>query len=109
MSNQNLIANLVPTPTDNRSIMEQLATLSEEDRINILEDIIAKKYPKYGYEGIKFDWSLHRRGNQWYPDHDKWKICSFLAGRWLRKTGAINKCYFNGSWLENYWSVRCRR
>lgn len=80
-----LIANQVPKPEDNRSIIQRVRDLqiSEEEKVKIFEDIIAKKYPDRGWIGIKHDWSLNRRVDQWFdiiPDPN-WRTACWLAGR----------------------------
>jgi len=81
----NLIANIVDKPEDNRSVMERLADLPEEERLKALDMLIAK-YCDGDPTKLKYKWELWRRGNQWFPEHDDWKHCAFLAGRGFGKT-----------------------
>ena len=54
-------------PKDNRSILRKLADLPKEERLSIIKDIIEKRYPDKGYEGIKYDWELNARPSQLIP------------------------------------------
>lgn len=62
-----IISNLVKMPKDNRSILRKLADLPKDERMAIIDDIIAKRYPEHGYEGIKYDWELNARPSQLIP------------------------------------------
>ena len=91
--NSRFIANLIPKPKDNLSIMDKLALLPKEDQEKALDEIIKLKYPDKGYEGIKYDWELTRRADQWIdviPDPN-WKIGIWLAGRGFGKTRVISE------------------
>lgn len=87
--NDKLIANRVPRPEDNRSIMERISELPEDDRQKTL-DVLIEKYCDGDPSKLKFQWELWRRGNQWMPEHDDWRTLCFLAGRGFGKLLNIN-------------------
>lgn len=80
---------MVPKPADNRSIMERVAELPDPQRTQTLDSIV-EKYCGGDEAMLKYTWELWRRGNQWFPEHDKWKHCAFLAGRGFGKALYIN-------------------
>jgi phage terminase large subunit-like protein len=61
-----------------KSIMEQLALLSDEERAAVLEGMDPDQ--------ILFDWSLWGRPEQQPPTHDDWNIWAYIAGRGAGKT-----------------------
>lgn len=83
-----IISNLVCMPEDNRSILKRIADLPKEQQKAFLEEIIEKKYPDKGYEGIKYDWELNARPSQLIPfdfTHD-WNVYCLNSGRSFGKT-----------------------
>lgn len=85
MPKKKLIANEVPRLADNRSIMEHIADLPPDEQLKMIDHLV-EKYCDGDPTQLKYKWELYRRGNQWFPDHDKWKHCLFLAGRGFGKT-----------------------
>lgn len=82
--NKKIIANAIDIPEDNESVMEKLAKLPKEQREDILKKIVTSKYPRYGYEALKYDWDLWARPTQLMYrtlDWDKWKNLAVIAGR----------------------------
>jgi len=61
-----------------KSIMEQLALLSDEERAAVLEGMDPDQ--------ILFDWSLWGRPEQQAPTPDDWNIWAYIAGRGAGKT-----------------------
>lgn len=61
-----------------KSIAEQVAELSEEEREAILMD--------FDMENLKWDWSFWGRPEQIMPNNHDWDIALFLAGRGAGKT-----------------------
>jgi predicted phage terminase large subunit-like protein len=80
-------------PKDNRSILRKLADLPKEEREAWIKDIIEKRYPDKGYEGIKYDWELHARPSQLIPFDitNQWNVFNFCAGRGYGKSRALNE------------------
>jgi phage terminase large subunit-like protein len=84
-----LIVNQVEKPADNRSVIKRIAEMNipQAEKTKLLEDIIAKRYPDRGWTGLKYDWELHRRTDQWFdiiPDPN-WRTACWLAGRGFGK------------------------
>jgi phage terminase large subunit-like protein len=63
-----------------KSVMEQIALLSEEERRAVLEDI--------NMDALVWDWSAWGRPEQFPPKGDDWAIWMYLAGRGAGKTRA---------------------
>lgn len=87
-----IISNLVCMPPDNRSILKKIAELPKDQQKALLEEIIEKKYPEYGYEGIKYDWELNARPSQLIPFDLNlgWKTFIYNCGRGFGKLLDIN-------------------
>ena len=83
------IANLVEKPADNESIMSKLKRLPEEERAEIIDQLVKEKYPgnpELGYKALAYDWSLWGRPDQLFPImNDDWTTLSIIAGRGFGK------------------------
>lgn len=78
-----LAANLVERPEDNRSVIERLAELSKEDREEIVDRIVATKYPELKHKALKYDWEINGRPDQLIPldMENKWNTFVLNMGR----------------------------
>ncbi len=92
MNKKKVIANQVRKPDDNRSIMQIISELPKEQQTEAFETIIQKKYPDKGWEGIKYDWSLWRRADQWFDiiPSDNWKTAAWICGRGFGKGATLD-------------------
>jgi phage terminase large subunit-like protein len=88
MEKDKIIANLVLPPDDNLSVMQQIALLSKDRQKEIVDDIIAKRFPDKGYQGIKYAWDLWGRPSQLsvLDETLPWKRYVYCAGRSFGKT-----------------------
>jgi hypothetical protein len=87
-----IISNLVCMPPDNRSILKKIAELPKDQQRALLEEIIERKYPEYGYEGIKYDWELNARPSQLIPFDIEadWSTFCYNAGRGFGKGATLD-------------------
>lgn len=98
-----LIANQVEKPADNRSVIKRIAEMNipQAEKTKLLEGIIAKRYPDRGWTGLKYDWELHRRTDQWFdiiPDPN-WRTACWLAGRGFGKlVNQLTPVYTSVGW-----------
>lgn len=83
------VANYIPEPVDNRSVMEILADLSKSNPV-AYEEAIDKLIEEKGEEWFKklrYDWSINGRPKQFPPmPLNKWRAWVCLAGRGWGKT-----------------------
>lgn len=82
------ISNVVKKPEDNRSVIMKLAELPNEERLEIIDKIVASSYPGLGYKALKYDWQLNGRPDQLIPldFSNDWNIFVFNMGRGSGKT-----------------------
>jgi phage terminase large subunit-like protein len=88
MEKDKIIANLIPIPEDNESILFKLKYISEKERKDFLEEIIAKRYPDKGFRGIHYDWQLNARPSQLiiFDESLPWRRFAYVSGRSFGKS-----------------------
>ena len=86
---QSKVANYVPEPAENRSVMEILAHLSQSNPTaydEAIEKLIAEKGEEW-FKNLRYDWSINGRPKQFPPQPmSKWRAWVCLAGRGWGKT-----------------------
>ena len=81
---QSKVANYVPEPAENRSVMEILAHLSQSNPTayeEAIEKLIAEKGEEW-FKNLRYDWSINGRPKQFPPQPmSKWRAWVCLTGR----------------------------
>lgn len=90
---QSKVANYVPEPAENRSVMEILAHLSQSNPAayeEAIEKLIAEKGEEW-FKNLRYDWSINGRPKQFPPQPmSKWRAWVCLAGRGWGKALALD-------------------
>lgn len=98
------VANYVPEPAENRSVMEILAALSKSNP-TAYEEAIEKLITEKGHDwfkNLRYDWSINGRPKQFPPmPLEKWRAWVCLAGRgWGKMEPLSNQLLTaNRSWI----------